>query len=281
MSDVNMETKESSNSAEEYLWGVIYYADWIKPAYKKLADAYRTNSKALRELYLCFCDKVPESALKEAAKSERVELAFKLCRKEHLEKEWLGEYSQKLQELSSVSSEIENEVKQMSGTVSNIAEAMPAWDEMFSKEIPDVLPTQTVSTELSSKSNKTVKQEKPPKVEKVLESFSGPSDNSKKTEKTATESVTQKKKGKGNFFKLLKKKISEIFYRKNTPSLFVIELYTQGYSDAQINFILDCMEQGMTEKEIDKIADPKIPVDMMKKLRDMHMRKKGDIKNGK
>ena len=279
MADTNTETKELSASAEEYLWGVIYCADWIKPAYKKFADAYRTNPKALRELYLCFCDKVPETALKEAAKNDRVDVAFKLCRKEHLEKEWLGEYAQKLQELSSISGEIGMEVKQMSGTVSNIADAMPDWDAMFSKEIPDVLPAQTVTTELSSKSNKTIKQEKTSKAEKVLETSSAPSED--KIEKIATQSVTTKKKGKGSFFKLLKKKVNEFFYLKSNPSRFVIELYSQGYSDSQINFILDSIELGMTKDEIDKIADPKISVEMMTKLRNMHFKEKGDMKNGK
>lgn len=279
MADTNTETKELSASAEEYLWGVIYCADWIKPAYKKFADAYRTNPKALRELYLCFCDKVPETALKEAAKNDRVDVAFKLCRKEHLEKEWLGEYAQKLQELSSISGEIGMEVKQMSGTVSNIADAMPDWDAMFSKEIPDVLPALTVTTELSSKSNKTIKQEKTSKAEKVLETSSAPSED--KIEKTATQSVIPKKKGKGSFLKLLKKKVSEFFHLKSNPSRLVLELYSQGYSDSQINFILDSIELGMTKDEIDKIADPKISVEMMTKLRNMHFKEKGDMKNGK
>lgn len=281
MADVNMETKESSNSAEEYLWGVIYYADWIKPAYKKFADAYRTNSKALRELYLCFCDKVPESALKKAAKSDCVELAFKLCRKEYMEKEWLGEYSQKPEKLRTVSNETENEVKQMPGRESNIAEAMPDWDVMFSKEIPEVLPDQTVTTDTAPRLGKSLKKQI--STEAADEAPAQPLTAKIKNEadeKKTMERVVPQKKGKGKFFRLLKKKISELFCYKNNPSRFVIELYSQGYADAQINFILDCMERGMTFKEIDKIADPKIPVDMMKKMCDMHMKKKGDKGNG-
>lgn len=281
MEATTIDTKETSISAEEYLWGVIYYADWIKPGYKKLADAYRTDSKALRELYLCFCDKVPESALKEAAKNERIDVAFKLCRKEHLEKQWMGEYSEKLKELSTISSDIENEVKQMSDTVSIIAETMPDWDTMFSKEIPDVLPAQTVTTAITSKPSKQVQEKKSPVAEELSTPPSEVMIKNEVAEKKAMERVSPQKKGKVNFFKLFKKKIGEILYQRENPSLFVIELYKQGYSDAQINFILDCLEQGMTAKEIDTIADPKIPVDMMEKLRDMHMKKKGDIKNGK
>ena len=278
MADTNMETKELSATAEEYLWGVIYCADWIKPAYKKFADAYRTNPKALRELYLCFCDHVPESALKDAAKSDRVEVAFKICRKEHLEKEWLGDYSKTLQELSSISGEIGTEVKQMAGTVSNIAESMPNWDAMFSKEVPAELPSKTVTTEIASKA---VEKEKSKTVEALSIPAPATGMKNESAEEKGMERMVPKKKGKGNLIKLLKKKISEIHHYKSHPSLFVIELFSQGYTDVQINFILDCMEQGMTEKEIDEIADPKIPVDMMKKLRDMYFKKKENMENGK
>lgn len=280
MADTNIGTKELSASAEEYLWGVIYCADWIKPAYKKFADAYRTNPKALRELYLCFCDKVPETALKEATKNDRVDVAFKLCRKEHLEKEWLGEYAQKLQELSSISGEIGMEVKQMSGTVSNIADAMPDWDAMFSKEIPDVLPAQTVSTELSSKGNKTVKQENVRVEERVSETTTESSLINGDLDHKDTKRVISNEKGKGNFIKVIIKKVSEIFHPEK-PNQFIIDLYNQGFSDNQINFILDSIEMGMTKEEIDKIADPKISVEMMTKLRNMHFKKKEESKNGK
>ena len=280
MADTNIGTKELSASAEEYLWGVIYCADWIKPAYKMFADAYRTNPKALRELYLCFCDKVPETALKEAAKNDRVDVAFKLCRKEHLEKEWLGEYAAKLQELSSISGEIGMEVKQMSGTVSNIADAMLDWDAMFSKEIPDVLPAKTVSTELTSKSNKTVEQEKSPAVERALKLALDASSKNEERIHTDTERVISNSKGKNAYIKVFIKKVSEIFHPEK-PNQFIIDLYNQGFSDNQINFILDSIEMGMTKEEIDSIADPKISVEMMTKLRYMHFKKKEEVKNGK
>ena len=70
-------------------------------------------------------------------------------------------------------------------------------------------------------------------------------------------------------------KLSEIISKyEKEPARLVIELYAKDYKDEQINFILDCIDKGMKISEIEKFADPKISVDMMIRLRDMHENKK-------
>ena len=65
----------------------------------------------------------------------------------------------------------------------------------------------------------------------------------------------------------LKVKISSIF--QISPSTYIAKLYADGYNEEQIAYILECLEDGITKKEIDQFIDPKIPVEMMKKLKNM------------
>lgn len=242
MDDTNKETKELTATAEEYLWGVIYFADWVKPAYKKFADAYRTDSKALRELYLCFCDKVPEKALKEAAKKGRAAAAFARCRKEHLKKTWMQE-------------------------AENMDEVPPdAFPEVFSDELQEEPPEKPKAPEKPKppETAKSPEKPKPPEKPKTPE-------KTEQAEKHKTEGVIPGKRKTCDFIQQLRNIVGGNDTLQDNPSRFVIELYAQGYSDLQINFILESIELGMTKKEIKKIADPKIPVEVMEKLRNMHL----------
>lgn len=224
----------------QYLFATINSADWIDDTYKRFAEKYRNEEKPLKELYLCFCDKVPLELLIAAEQKEPVEFSFRLCRRKHIESEILKEHSNELEEIKHITAGMEAEVKSMSGTVSYIAAAIPTLDELFqSDEMPE--------TEIE-RNERGGKKEHKEEAQVLCK------------EKTEFHCI-------GRLIKCIKMKLSEIVsLHQKEPARFVIELYAENYKEEQINFIMDCMEKGMKVSEIEKFANPKISVDMMKRL---------------
>lgn len=272
------------SKGDEYLYATITMADWIHDSYKKFAEKYRNDGKILRELYLCFCDKVPIEVLTIAAQKEPVEGSFRVCRRKHMESEILKEHSNELEEIKHITEDMEADVKSMSGTVNYIAAAIPALDDLFSSnEIPEDKSSVTVSMPIKEKkSTEAVMSNENGKQKKHKEETAAVDDLPKANEIVNVAKMsendkadTKRKKNKGKLITYIKMKLSEIIskYEKD-PARFVIELYAKDYKDEQINFILDCIETGMKVSDIEKFADPKISVDMMIRLRDMQENKK-------
>lgn len=233
---------KESNNAYEYLYATIQIADWIGDDYKRIAEQYREH-EALKELYLCICDGVSVDLLEVMAIEKDTGESLRKCRKKHLESDFLRKYSDVVERISVITAKTEHEVKNMSATVNYIA---------------DSLPVKTVESELLE-----------PII--VMEEM----DESEPLE-TGKEDVidipiavvsetTQKNYKRGRtwfkpFFALLDK------YRRN-PGRTAVEMLAQGYTDEHISFIFECIEEGMTAKEIDRIASPKIKVETMKQLK--------------
>lgn len=53
---------------------------------------------------------------------------------------------------------------------------------------------------------------------------------------------------------------------------FVEKMFSEGYSNDQISFILDCIEEGLSEKQIKSFASPKLPVDIMIRLKNLKIK---------
>lgn len=241
----------------QYLFATINSADWIDDSYKRFAEKYRNEEKPLKELYLCFCDKVPLELLIAAEQKEPVEFSFRLCRRKHIESEILKEHSNELEEIKHITAGMEAEVKSMSGTVSYIAAAIPTLDDLFqSDEMPEggSVSDESISIKANMQETEIERNERGGKKEHKEES------QVLCKEKTEFHCI-------GRLIKCIKMKLSEIVsLHQKEPARFVIELYAENYKEEQINFIMDCMEKGMKVSEIEKFADPKISVDMMKRL---------------
>lgn len=230
------------NEAYRYLYAAIQTADWINNDYRKMTDKYREDNAALKELFLCICDNVPIDILQIAELSQPVDEAFRRCRLKYLESDFLKKYTVAT----------EHEMKNMSDTVKYIAEDIPTFDELFDEN--ELKKTQDI------KGN--IKEESTPPFD--IEQ------NDMDTEVKVSE--TRSKPMKDNWFK---KKINAImakFLKKpqKKPSDIVLDMLAKNYSNEQIEYILSCIiDEGMSEKEIERFADPRIPVDVMRKLKEM------------
>lgn len=229
--------------ASKYLHAAFMEAPWLSAEYKELAEKYISEPKIIRELYLCACDGVKINILQIAETKKPIDESFRRCRKRHLEERFLKEYSQELESIKAISSSVANEVKSVSEKVNHIAEHIPSMEEMFPQtEPPKDVPTEQIKSNLqpSSKIEVTVKNESRQRVE-------------------------------------LLKHIGHMFQGKKNMTKYMESLVKEGYSMEQINFILDCIEQGDTIKDVERYASSKLDIDIMKKLRAMQ---KGGSKNG-
>lgn len=84
------------------------------------------------------------------------------------------------------------------------------------------------------------------------------------------------KSGTGN----LQKKRNLFFWRKRNMVRYIERLLAEGYDTNQMNFLLDCIEDGLTAAEIREFASPKLPVDVMWRLK-MIEEKKRRTEDGK
>lgn len=60
--------------------------------------------------------------------------------------------------------------------------------------------------------------------------------------------------------------------RRKGQKHFVEKMFTKGYSNEQISFILDCIEEGLSEKQIKSFASPKLPVPIMLRLKNLKIK---------
>lgn len=247
------ETRRSApGTGEQYLLALIKCADWVGRPYKQLAEKNRTNTEALKELYLCACDGIPVEKAEEALKKNPPEGALRFLRRKHIENLALGNYSEELSGIKKTTSTLEHDVKTMSDMLTHIVSHVPDFDAMF--------------PERSSGERE----------EKMRESME------RETETEPPDPKEEKEQGKENILESGLQKIREWSKAKRRKKGRIPEfmggLLEKGYSMEQLDYFLDCMEEGMTLEEIQKFASPKLSVELMRRLRMLEERKKNDGK---
>lgn len=271
------ETKRKG-TGEQYLYALIKCADWVDKPYKQLAEKNRVRPEVLKELYLCACDGVPIEKAIEAQEKNPPEGALKFLRRKFLESAATSEYQEQITGIKLTTSTLEKEVRQMSGMLKHIAEHVPDFDSMFPKETQQMLEQEIQSQEDVPKSGT---QENEPEhvpemntqkhIQKdVVES--GTIENGKKdVPKPGTQGNAQE-----NVPKSGTKKNRNVWFpweRKRGPADFIEKLLEVGYSNEQLDYLLDCMEEGLPIEEIERFSSPKLPVEVMRRLRRLEERK--------
>lgn len=251
-----MEENKQYNACQ-YLYATIRTAEWISEDYKNFAEKYKDSEEILKELYLCICDQVSLDVLELVELNESVADAFKQCRKKHLESDFLRKYTEEIKRIKRITTATEKEVKNMSGTIKQIADSIPALDERLQP--------------VSSKKEKSEDNE----IQEVIQEDA----NVVSIQETDITDVQPKKRIVTN--RLVDKVAALVSHKtKGSPAAFVDELYSKNYSDEQIAYIIDCLEEGMKREEILKFAFPSIPVSMMKKLKQLQQKERGDKVHG-
>ena len=290
--------------AEKYLAALFWYADWIPEAYKKLAVDNQSNIDCLKELYLCACDDVPAEKAAEAMTKKPPEGALRFLRRKQLEDIALEDSKKELAALRKKTGAMEKEVAKMSEMVSNIAAYMQEEDDMFpeperyqeyQEQLQQKNNKQSIGEEKPVRRSLKKRESGQPHIalppENAYQSVAAPG---RKTdgrnpagfeaesgigeewpdmpitgmmvENRNTEAVPDS--GTFSAEQKPKKKMDFLLRRKERSRVRYIEcLLKEGYDTEQLDFLLDCIEEGMTKDEIQQFASPKLPVRVMQRLK--------------
>lgn len=260
-------------TGEQYLLALLRCADWVPGPIKHLAEQYKTNMEAVKELYLCACDDVPLNDIEEiveAQEPERLALGLHAIRMQHL-RSGRGEYAE-IKRVKEKATRLEKEVKELSGLVRGITEQVTSFDAMF----PDagLGEEEGIKFEIPGAPGETA----PPKEAERLRRERG---DEKGDQENVPESGTQNGKKEKRVLrrpegkqKALKDTGRRPFWKKekSVPD-YVEELLEAGYDTGQIDYILSLIESGMSIKAIQKFASPKLPVDVMRRLKALEQQK--------
>lgn len=259
--------KEAQNDAYDYMYAAIRTADWISSEYKELAEKYRKNT-AIKELYMCICDNVNIDLLELVTIDEDTSDVLLQCRKKHLESDFTRKYQEAIDRITVITKSTEHEIKSLSGTVKQIAETIPIKEETFYVPEEDNVPAdRTVVSESGSN-------------EDEVQTF-GKKELAAEKEKDMNLNAMEHMENtvNRNWLDKVKCSISRLFMKcKKTPKMTVMDMLAQGYSNEKITFILTCMNEGFTEREIKEIADPALSLENMELLKKIKLKERK--KNG-
>lgn len=234
----------------DYIYALLRYADWIDPAYRKIAQRDQ-DTEYLNALYLCATDHVPTEKVIEASTKKNATKALQLLRQKTLQEQALGDRMLKLRETSEKAVKLEQQIKGMKQQISELIRATP----------------DTIYYESEPQQGEFVQLE----MEQILA----------EQEKGAAVDENDVPKSDTSWKEAFLKKMDQRkqAHEKKAMIDFLNGLFVQDYSPEQANFILDCIENGATVEEIRHIASPKLPVPVMERLYKLQQTK-GEKTNG-
>lgn len=262
----HIEAEKRKGTGEQYLYALIKCADWVSKPYKQLAEKNRARPDIMKELYMCACDGVPIEKAMEAQEKNPPEGALRLVRRKFLESETTNEYQEQLTGIKETTVTLEREVQQMSGMLKHIVENVPDFDALFPKEVGEM--------EKKIAQKQKLVQKGVPKSGTLEQIKSVPKSGTQETEKEDVPEFSTQKQEKENVPKFGTKKRRRLPWEKTLePAEFIERSLAQGYSSEQLEYLLDCMEEGVAVETIERFSSPKLPVDVMRRLRTLEERK--------
>ena len=265
-----MEEKKEGREAgrKPYAWDAYLYtafrkAEWLPEEYKTAADRFRELPAVLNELYLCACDGLPFEKAAEALEKKPAEAALKMVRRKYIADAAAGGYEQELEDVKARARQMEEQVGRITRDIDRIAEGMYGMDAMF--PAPEESGKPEGSPHISSR-------EEPPDAGQkrrmpAADAGAGLLPEQKEEPVRMQPDAGMPKTGMAAFFKKLCRS------REQKLSKYVETLAAQGYDGEQMDFLLDCMEEGMDMDEIRQFASPSLPVHVMRRLKELTRRK--------
>ena len=231
-------------------------ASWISPAYKEMAEKAKGKLEVLKELYLCSCDGVSEEKALETLDKDNPEVMLRFIRQKCVEERATKGYEEELKEIRKAAALVRHEMQDMKEKLDAITEKVPSMAAMF----PEGEPVKEIIRKKEQVSSENEKEQ--PDVPE-----------------SGTNVVSEKEQGVKKWKDKIHKTFSNLL-KSRTESIhkYVESLLEEGYTDEQLSFLLDCLEDGDTPEQIRKYASPKLPVEVMKRLKMMEERE--DKKDG-
>lgn len=233
----------------QYLAALMKCADWISTDYKSLAAENMADVEFLKELYMCACDGVP------------VELAI------GARKEWDPQAALHLVRMACIRDAVTVRGQDDEEEKRNMGFAEPGFFAMFPENQGELLrPREEDPFSGKEEGNLARKAEERPYgdvSEKEL----------RQEERFPWGGKFQEGRYIGNFLRKMAGRDRGMKVKGKKITRFMEECLNEGYDKEQLEYFLECMEKGMTPREIKRAASPKLPVEVMRRLHELERRK--------
>lgn len=269
----NGEIEKRKGTGEQYLYALIRCAEWVDKPYKMLVEKNKTRPEVMKELYLCACDSVPVEKAIEAQEKNPPESALRFIRQKHLENTAMDEYQEQIAGIKRTTVTLEKEVRQMSGMLKHIVERVPDFDSMFPGDENEA------GNIVQEKRDQDKKSQE--KKELVQNSILQVQDTQEKgVPEFGTAKTALKVKDVMNSGTKKESRTRWLSWGKKNPANFIEKSLDAGYTNEQLDYLLDCMEEGVPVKQIERFSSPRLPVEVMRRLRSLEERKETEKKYG-
>ena len=267
--------RKKQPTAEQYLYAMIRIADWVPEPYKQLAErcAAAGDKEALKELYLCACDGIPAKKAEEALGKAPAEGALRFLRRKQpaaVVKKETKDQKEETESLKVAAARMEKEILELSEAVKGIADSIQGKEVPFPD--PELFPPETPETLGTLETPESAGLPRKGQAADVPES--GTQEGQEIPAATEQPGRAAKERRAVPLAEGWKSLLAGIRRkREKTIPEYLADRMEEGYSQEQISYLLDCLEEGLTAAEIQKFASPKLPVDLMQRLRLMEEKK--------
>lgn len=233
----------------QYLAALMKCADWISMDYKSLAAENMADVELLKELYMCACDGVPVELAMGARREGNPQAALHFVRMACI------------RDAGTVRGQDNEEEKRDMGF------AGPGFFAMFPEGQEE--PLKPRRGELSSSKEEGGLAEKAEEglYDDVSEKGLGQEECSPWDRKCPKGKIIEK------IFRKMEERNRGMKVKGKKITGFMEECLKEGYDREQLEYFLECMEKGMTLREIKRAASPKLPVEVMRRLHELERRK--------
>ncbi len=256
----------SQEMGEQYLYALILCAGWVALPYKQLAENYREDTKLLNELYLCACEGVPVSQAEKALEQNPQGVALQTLRHGMIRK------NKKLQQ---------EEAEAVKGTLAGLEEEMLSLPRqpMDQEELAALFPEEGEVPDLPAEYKKAIGKDlagepeelplwgkAPEKVQKPQAAEPAELKEEKKVSKNQEVPESEAAKASPLFLLQTLRKQKKKENQRRSVTAFLTKLVEEGYTARQMDYLLGCLEDGLSMEQIKQFASPKLPVEVMQRL---------------
>lgn len=239
---VRKSIKKQAAGKENDIYTQLFMQEDIPEEYVKVA-AKEERSPVLKELFLCAIENVPMEKVEIAMLKDPPEETLRLLRQKYSKSKEIRDIADEIHSIKEMFINFQKEQKKLLKMVTALKEDRGVFDTLFPEE--------------QIGQGAALPKEKTPLTQK---------------EEIATESEMSKEEDNKEVKSKVKNFLEKSFSSEKTVTQYVESLYKDGYKTEQVNFILDCLEEGIRLKDLKKLFNPIFPIETMEKLKQKYIR---------
>lgn len=247
--NVRKSMKKASISKESDIYMQLFNQEEMPEEYIKVV-AKEERIPVLKQLFLCAIEEVPIEKVEIALLKDPPDESLKQVRQKYSKTKEIRDISDEVHSIKEMITNFQKEQKKLLKMVASIKEDTGVFDAMFPEE-------QVIQGEhlVKEKIKKPLPQKEEMQEKSEVEETSGEVEIGEGKIKTKIGSFMEKN-----------------FSTEKSITHYIESLYKDGYKTEQVNFILDCLEEGIKVKDLKKMFNPVFPIETMEKLKNKYLK---------